>query len=447
MKKWWIIALSIVVVIVVLVAVFWNSIFIWIAPQFVVSGALSDLLSSLENRFQASPASILTEVLNAEGKYTAQMQLETSNEILGDIQYNMTVQTEASPRRVYAQGDVLTSGSTIDLSLYMDGDFAAVSSAGLLQGNYYGITYETFPEDIRGNILIEYLIGEETISQWEASIESLQASMNQEQEIQNIPQVDIDLAAYGILALKATVRTDVTDSGQRCHVVSFAATGAQIAQALDQYLPDAAPEIAETLKPLIDDPDSAVCVDFWLLDEAIIQLHGQITVDQAEYTLALQTGADAARDDLTIGFSKITEAGSASITALISTEYDDARYAEKIEILNIKTDAQDRTLLDYSWDRTSGDLHLNLTQGGEDSSIQMNFQEAEHGFRIYTGQFETLMGMLNDEKKEGNSVCTMTVSKGSGIAVPEYKNFDQWTLDDLLILLGGIGSLFGLKAS
>ena len=38
----------------------------------------------------------------------------------------------------------------------------------------------------------------------------------------------------------------------------------------------------------------------------------------------------------------------------------------------------------------------------------------------------------------------MTIRKGSEISIPEYKNLDQWSLDDLKVLLGGIGSLIGI---
>ena len=35
----------------------------------------------------------------------------------------------------------------------------------------------------------------------------------------------------------------------------------------------------------------------------------------------------------------------------------------------------------------------------------------------------------------------MTVRKGSAITTPKYKNLDEWSLDDLLVLLGSIGGL------
>ena len=39
----------------------------------------------------------------------------------------------------------------------------------------------------------------------------------------------------------------------------------------------------------------------------------------------------------------------------------------------------------------------------------------------------------------------MTVRKGSAITTPKYKNLDEWSLDDLLVLLGSIGGLLGFR--
>ena len=73
-------------------------------------------------------------------------------------------------------------------------------------------------------------------------------------------------------------------------------------------------------------------------------------------------------------------------------------------------------------------------------AISLNLSEAESGFRVMTQDFGKLMGWSGDKTYD----CTMTIRKGSEISIPEYKNLDQWSLDDLKVLLGGIGSLIGI---
>ena len=39
----------------------------------------------------------------------------------------------------------------------------------------------------------------------------------------------------------------------------------------------------------------------------------------------------------------------------------------------------------------------------------------------------------------------MAVTQGREVAVPDYKPFHQWSMEDLLILLRGFGGLLGLR--
>ena len=45
----------------------------------------------------------------------------------------------------------------------------------------------------------------------------------------------------------------------------------------------------------------------------------------------------------------------------------------------------------------------------------------------------------------GSEMCIRDSRKGSAITTPKYKNLDEWSLDDLLVLLGSIGGLLGFK--
>ena len=57
----------------------------------------------------------------------------------------------------------------------------------------------------------------------------------------------------------------------------------------------------------------------------------------------------------------------------------------------------------------------------------------------------TLFAALIGISSQKGFDSTMTVRKGSAITTPKYKNLDEWSLDDLLVLLGSIGGLLGFK--
>lgn len=77
--------------------------------------------------------------------------------------------------------------------------------------------------------------------------------------------------------------------------------------------------------------------------------------------------------------------------------------------------------------------------GREKAALQL--AETETGFQIITPDLDNLLGWGSGKVR----ACTMTIAKGAEITPPGYKNLSQWSLEDLLVLLSGVGSLFGLQ--
>lgn len=447
-QKWWMIVLAVVLIAAVLTFVFWDAIVIRVAPKLVLSEALGNTIAALESRFSDNPIHVLSEALDADFRNTVQLRLDTRNDLLGDISYDMTVQTQGSPQKILAEGMVTTGGRRMDLSLYMDSTFAAVSSDDLVQGNYYGITYDTFSKDIRGNTVLAFLIGDEIIQQWETSVAGLQAQMSRAYQLPRVSAEDMQSVLVGILALKSHVDTGtLAIRGQERDVyqVSFSATGPEIATAAEDYLSQLSSQLQELVAALKNDPDSTLRASFFLWEDSLVKIEGILSTSGRTFRVTLDPGADPAKDELSL--EVVSQAGEEvkRYAVAVNTTHDEVRYAETLELRQVINGTQDRTVLDYDWDLTSGDMQLNLTEGSQDASIRLNLQQTQNGFRVSTDQFETLMGMLTGAQKEGSSTCTMTVTRGSSFETPAYRNFDQWSMDDLFVLLGGLGGLFGLQ--
>lgn len=443
-NKWWVMLIAAVLIAAVVIFSFWDAIVIRVAPKMVLSKALTNTVSALGTRLEGSPITVLAGGADKSGRNTIDFQLDTVNSLLGDVRYNMTAQTEGTPRRICAEGTVLSNDSTLDLSVYLDANFAAVSSQSLLGGNFYGITYETFSEDIRSMPLLAYMIGEKTIGQWETSVSELQEAMAKTYEMPQFSKEDMQAMLAGVLALKAEVSRDtLTWNAQEreAHCVTFTAAGPEIASAAENYTEELSAELQELVGRLKSDPDSALRASFFIYEDVVAKFSCDLTVQDDKLQLELLLGEDAARDDLDIAVIHRTEDSLEKWSVGVSTEYDEVSYGETLTVVRIVDGVQDRTVMDYDWDIASGDMLLDLG----DSTVRLNLQATETGFRLSTDQFEALMSAFRDEKKTGNSACTMTVTKGASISTPEYKNFDQWSGDDLLTLLGGLGSLFGLQ--
>lgn len=421
--RWWILLL-VLLVLILAVGVFWDGLGLYIAPQTVIRAALGEAFDSLEQRGQESPIWILAKGYDENGRNTIQVLLDTDDDRLGQIWYDLWVHTDLIDRQIAVQGTVATNGNTLRLAAYLNRDFAALTSQDLLQGGYYGITYETFGADLRSISLISLLLPDKTIVQWENGVAQLQEFMNRSYSYPKIPQItkkEIELSAWSLLALKRVVsreNTIINGESLNCHKLTYSVSGPQAGQ------------IWGTLLDTEDLENSHLTVSFYLAENALVkaELTGTAGKDHVSYLLTL--GRNAAADDLSFGATKTENGKTTRFSASVSTQWEGERRLETICVNN--------TVFSFEWNDRTGDMTLALP-GRE--KVALHLSETETGFQVITPEFDKLIGWGSGKA----GTCTMVIAKGTEITVPGYKNLDQWSLEDLLVLLSGVGSLFGLQ--
>lgn len=436
-KKWLILLLTVLLTVGVALFVFWDKIAVYIAPKAVLSEALADAVEDLQYHYSRSPVSMIAKHVDPEGRYTVDMELHTENELAGEIVYEMTAQADTLTNQLFAEGTAGTGEKELDLSLYMDKEFMAISSDDLLNGAYYGIFYETFPEDIRGIPLLSILIGEDILTEWDANVAEIQAMMGRSYRLPQIPEIseqDIQKALTSVLLLPSHVKRaevsvwGVTGTG---HSITYSAEGEKVGEVLG-YLMDTG-----------DGSDPSVTVTFYLYDNTLImaELQGEAGGNQIRYSLELMCEAS----DTRVFRAAYTENGEEKGFCLRHTaNMSGGNLDESWTLYPDFEGAGKETALYYRWDPSLGNLVITEDQ----ETIAVNLMETDNGLRIQTNQFEQLMAYVTGQEIEDDAepaACTMTLQAGAEIAAPEYKNLDAWSLDDLLVLLGGIGSLIGLS--
>ena len=429
-RKWWLIIAGFLITALIIFAVFWQSFVIYIMPKTVLAAALSDTISSLEDRFQASPMAVLARGLDSHGN-TVMLQLDTSNERLGDIRYEMDMQIEHNPRRIYGQGQAISKTKTLDLEIYMDGTFSAFSSKGLLQGRFYGIDYHSFARDLENNRILMLLLGSNTVSEWKGKILQLQNIMNTTVSVPEVPDLDFKKLIPALMVLDVEVeKENILIEGEpvACHEISFESTGAQILEGIG-YL--------GTELPLAIDPNAQVDFSFFLQDDVLRKVELSIDSADSETEIQLLIGTYDTfcliRDSF--GFREIA----------VHTEYDDLLYRETISLNQSRSNVATNMQVEYSWNRSSGDGEVSVSKDNQVDQLTLNLQKGERGFLLKCDDFEGLMHIVSGMPDSGNSQCTMEVLKDAQVNTPEYKSLHQWSMDDMLILLSGVGDLLGLK--
>lgn len=435
-KKWLIVLLAVLLVAAVAVFAFWDVIAVYVFPKTVLTKALYTAFAQLQQRIDQSPVSVLASQLDADGKYNAQMKLETENDLAGEIRYDLNVSADISSNHLFAQGTASASGTDLDLSVYMDGDFMALSSQDLLKGAYYGIRYESFPEDIRSIPLLKMFVSEQILSEWDTSVSNIQTMMNKSYQLPELPEFseeDLEKALTAVLLLPsdvARVEMQVRGEYEKCHRISYSAEGEQVQQLL-RYLIDTG-----------DGTDASVSATFYLFENQVVmmQLNGKAGGNSVHCALELMCDAD---DTLTV---RAAYSDNGEENAFCVRHTANAGNGYLYETWTSYPDfegAGEETLISYRWEPVMGELVLT-----GDKAVTLYLKETESGLQIITENFEKLLSALTGQKPNSGSrpvACTMTMQKGNEITTPDYKNLSDWSLEDLLILLGGVGSLFGLK--
>lgn len=436
----WLLGIPVILLLGILVVFFQDAILIWVAPKAVLTSALNDLFSQLEQRFHGDPLLIVAGTFNPEGKYTIDMEMETEKELLGPVIYDMTLQTDGTAHQFFADGTASTSSKAMDLTMYLDTDFMAVSSENLVGGTYYGITYDTFASDMRKIPLLNFLISDSLLSQWEDSVREIQANMSRTYALPGIPETsngDMRKALLGIAALPCKTQkctTQLEDTAVTCYKLDFSVSGQQMEQLLSTIS--------------AGEENGAAVVSFYLFENSVIKISLLYEAEETVLQYSLDLGQTPKDNPLTLQGTQSRDGHQEEWTIAVATQYGDNRYTETWNIQKGSGETERKVSVAFDWNPFSGDLTLKTSASKEPCSL--NLTATENGFRLETDDLTRLMRALSLDgpsgQEDGKSSCTMTVSKGSEIVTPEYKNLDQWSMEDFLVLLNGVGSLLGVRA-
>lgn len=434
--KWWVLAAIVLLALVVLAAAFWDTLVMRAAPRLVLNSALKELFSQLDHRFSGDPLGVIAGAYDPEGKCTAAVQIQSENPVVGEVTYDMTVQLDGDGRRVLADGTAGSSAGVLDLSAYMDAHFMAIASEDLLGGAYYGITYDTFAQDIRKIPLLNFLVSDALISRWEDSFEELREGLPIGlTALAAIPQADWKTVLMEIAEMPCTVES--------CTLQLEG--GSESGYALDFDVSQQ--QLARVVSSLIGEPpaqEGSARLTFFLCENAVVRIALVYQTEKGALTVSLNLGQDPAQDILSLDLWEDGETKCRTVT--VETRQTGNRFEETWTIL---TGEGGRRSVTYNWDSATGDM--TLTSSVYPEPCHLNLSKMEDGFRLATDDLAALRWALLQEVKpdQADSMCsgTVTVSGGSAIVTPEYKNLDQWSLGDFLVLLEDVGFLMGISVS
>ena len=420
-----------------LLFVFWREILaVRIAPKAVLYSALTQSIEQLQMRFESSPAALLLAAADPEGRYTADVSIQTYENDLLSADYEMKVQTNAGEHQISADGTMVLPENRATLSCYLDSAFLAVSSDKLGSGKYYGITYSSFSDDIRSIPLLDFFISEKMISQWEDALQKIPLGISEILPAIRIPDLsdqNLEKCILGVLALPCRterISIPVEFAVWNCDSLVYSAKGTEINRFLQENLLPENSEITATFY-LYQNKLVKALVKYSALDESVF-LEGFFGLNPSENDLWF-TGTWTQND--------ITKC----CTIAVSKPYDNA------DLWNLMwtekgsggTEAEYR----ISYTADTGRTLLAFAENREPISLYL--QRFGDGFQIVIDDVSDFLESLNVGfslfQKENKSNAVIFVRQGSQIIKPQYKNLDEWSIDDFWTLLTDVGSLLGIQ--
>ena len=445
-RKWWLAAAAVIASLGISLCFF--GVRVRVAPRLVLYGAMNDAFGQLESSFENSPVHMLADVYDPEGHYQADLQLQTNMPLVGLVRYDMDMQVQLAPRRILGSGTVVAGKKALDLSVYLDGDFAAVSSDSLVKGNYYGICYDTFSRDVRDWEVLTMLIGKDTITGWENSVSSLDTFLSGEPRKLNVSSGDIRAALYAVLTLDPQVSTEkIQHVGEKIkvHTISFRATGQQIAKAAKPHQQELTPQLARWIEEIKKDPEFYVEAVFYLDRGTLIRLDCDLVSAAYSCRVSACLGRPDEKQDLSLELEIVSGADLERFELSVENGEKEAVYQEKISFIHTKNGRQESYGVDYTYDLSSGEMDLKLTKDAEESQTRMHMAAEGEKLTITTQNITPLVNLFREKPLKTPMICTVSIMQGQEIAVPEYRNLDQWSLEDLWPLVKGIGGLIGIN--
>lgn len=435
--RWWMLVILVLLVVTICLVVFRDVIFIHVAPKAVLTAALKDTYSQLQERFREDPLMAVIRNLDPDGKYTAEVHMNASNNLLGDVSYDMLVQTNAKKHQLYAEGSAATSSRQLDLSWYMDEVFFCVSSDGMVGGNCYGITYDTFSEDIRSIPMLSFFISNKLLTQWDDAIQNIQEQMLRSYTIPQISDIsdeDLQKLLLGVLAYpceieKASIADE--DTFLECYALSYCASGEQF----NSMVPNTA-----------IDEDASLTMTFYLYENVLVKIQFQYVSAGQSDLYSLNLGLDPLENTLSLQRIENEDGVFETFELSVETERTTDQYNETWCLSKTANGAEENVEIGFDYWISNGAMELRKNDA---ESVQLSFIETENGFRLETDHFEKLMEIFSEENtltsQEKSISGIMMVTQGSQIVTPEYKNLNQWSLEDFWTLLSGVGSLIGIQ--
>lgn len=482
--KLWMVAVPALLIIAVVLAFTWQSLLMMVAPRAALTLAAGSTSHSLEDRYDGSPVALLNKVDFAEQSRLA---------FGADINYaGEAIKAKIQLDYLKAQHQCAISASLCNAqkeyaaNMYLDSELAAASLNFFDAGAYYGLTFDSFKEDIKKSFLGQ-MLDDEQIDMVDTALQTMldMYTMDTDEEalLEPYRQVIGDFVAE-LEAQKGSAEALLDGNTYQCNTVSFVLTEeaavdlmkeliktlkedpqmqelmtSDLSDILDKEdLEESWDEIIKTLEESVEELAETADFDAELISYVrngrLVQLRLDVTleVDGEEMDLRMDMIFGLrAESDLIFELSAKHDGEKAVIKAVSSITNEDSVFHEKLKItVNIPDADKAEMELTTEWNKETDKLTLSAEidadgERMEEMTFSCKLKELENGFEITIDQ-EDLKPLLEladaSIPEEMSFSITIACTAEAQIIKPDYVNLDKWNEDMFTRLQEAINNEF-----
>ena len=418
-----------------------------------ITRAFGNLDKEVTERIDGTPLKAINLLSETAKDGTITVGFDYKDYWSGDVKGTVDILSKTKEREFALLADLSVYGERIDFEAYMNKERIAVGTK-MLDNNYYGLTYKTFREDIRG---FGNLIGldKQTMDTLADMVDMISEAMNAKEGPANIVSVDkyTGMITSFVKKVEMTSEREKLESGGtsiRCTRTDFLVTSDSIIELLNDMLEalqddeDFKNQYNSIVNNQLFSGTSGVVSYNELMREfrnAIREMERGFSGDvklslyigKGNRLIRLEVHADVKVDServrvqATFDFGEsatdrwvanmTVNAGSNKTTMRVVWDYRDR--SNGIEnTITISVDGDDQVVLRSLWSPKSGDFSLSYDDGWSEGEITGSFKENDKGFVL---EIDNLSPGYNDYLS-----FSIKAQSGAQIRKIDYINLDKW---------------------
>lgn len=418
-------------------------------------------------RGEGSPAAVLAKTNEILKDGTLELDFGINDRNIGKVQSNVLINSKSSNKQLSVAASMNNGEKRTTFDMYVDPDCVALRSNPISKNVYYGLTFDTFPEDLR-NSGFGKMLTEDQMLQCDNIVDALDESINQTMDYQQLLEPYIELLLRYTDTLEPETGSEILSlDGKQCHcdTLTFQLEQSELAELIKDLVNQM--EQDEHLRALIATAAIGDGLDFTTLRERLVDLncsidmkgdlcfyvyHSQLAAIMFDVEYAHRDTKNDAGLNIMLSFGKkpgqsdilcdIDIREGEAFTELSITSSVENKASGYLNILSFQKGADTGFIINNYWDRRNGDWSIriksNLSGIHHEYDISANLIETNSGFVLSAYDIHSLFDLGETDFEPYESCINLRVMSGATIRKPKYTNLDKISVRNIMDIVNSL---------